>query len=81
MALLNQSQKNVDISTKGALKEMIMTMITCYYCSYFVGVFLGPEALGVFTLGSVVVGVFLAIMMANSGGALDNAKIYRERKL
>ncbi len=74
-----EPEKCVDISTKGALKEMIIPGLLAIIAPIFVGVFLGSEALGGLLLGSVVVGVFLAIMMANSGGAWDNAKKYIEK--
>ncbi|MFW6148525.1 MAG: sodium-translocating pyrophosphatase [Atribacterota bacterium] len=74
-----EPSKCVDISTKGALKEMIIPGLLAVIVPILVGVFLGPEALGGLLLGSVVVGVFLAIMMANAGGAWDNAKKYIEK--
>ena len=74
-----EPEKCVDISTKGALKEMIIPGLIAIVVPILVGIFLGAEALGGLLLGSVVVGVFLAIMMANSGGAWDNAKKYIEK--
>jgi len=68
----------VDISTKGALREMIIPGLLAVVSPILVGVFLGPEALGGMLIGAVLVGVLLAIMMANSGGAWDNAKKYIE---
>ena len=68
----------VDISTKGALKEMIIPGLLAVVSPILVGVVLGPEALGGMLIGAVLVGVLLAIMMANSGGAWDNAKKYIE---
>ncbi|MFH1505543.1 MAG: sodium-translocating pyrophosphatase [archaeon] len=70
--------KCVDISTAGALKEMLLPGILAVVMPVVVGLFLGIEALGGMLAGTVVVGVLLAITMANSGGAWDNAKKYIE---
>ncbi len=74
-----EPEKCIDISTKGALKEMIVPGLLAIIMPVLVGIVFGPEALGGLLLGSVVIGVFLAIMMANSGGAWDNAKKYIEK--
>ncbi len=72
------SARCVDISTKGALKEMVLPGLLAIVSPIAVGMVLGPEALGGMLIGAVLVGVLLAIMMANSGGAWDNAKKYIE---
>jgi K(+)-stimulated pyrophosphate-energized sodium pump len=64
----------VDISTKAALKEMILPGLTAVIVPVLVGVFLGPEALGGALAGATVTGVTMALFMANAGGAWDNAK-------
>jgi K(+)-stimulated pyrophosphate-energized sodium pump len=70
--------KCVDISTAAALKEMVIPGILAVIAPILMGVILGPEALGSMLAGSMVSGVMLAIMMANSGAAWDNAKKYIE---
>ena len=72
------SARCVDISTKGALKEMILPGLLAIISPIAVGIVLGTEALGGMLIGAVLVGVLLAIQMANSGGAWDNAKKYIE---
>ena len=68
----------VDISTKAALKEMIAPGLLAIVAPLFIGILLGPEALGGMLAGSLSAGVLLAIMMANAGGAWDNAKKFIE---
>ena len=68
----------VKISTDASLKEMILPGITAVVIPLLIGFALGKEALGGFLAGAVVAGVMLALMMANSGGAWDNAKKFIE---
>ncbi len=70
--------KCVEISTNAALKEMIIPGILAIAVPLLVGMLLGTEALAGVIGGGVVTGVMLAIMMANAGGAWDNAKKYIE---
>ncbi len=70
----------IDISTKAALKEMIVPGLMAVFVPLAVGLipFLGKEALGGLLAGALVTGVLQAINMANAGGAWDNAKKYIE---
>jgi len=68
----------VDISTKAALREMIVPGIMAVVVPVLMGILLGTEALGGLIAGSLITGVLMAIFMANSGGAWDNAKKYIE---
>ena len=72
--------KCVDISTKGALREMIIPGLLAVIVPIVVGVtpFLGREAVGGLLIGAIAAGSLLAITMANSGGSWDNAKKYIE---
>lgn len=70
--------KCVDITTKGAMNEMIAPGLLAIAIPLLIGIFLGPSALGGALAGALVVGVPLAIFMANAGGAWDNAKKYIE---
>ncbi|MFH2033757.1 MAG: sodium-translocating pyrophosphatase, partial [Candidatus Margulisiibacteriota bacterium] len=67
-------EKCVDISTRAALKEMLLPGISAVIIPLLIGLVLGPNALGGFLAGALASGVLLAIMMANAGGAWDNAK-------
>ena len=68
----------VDISTQGALREMILPGVMAVVAPLATGFVLGTEALGGLLIGSVASGFMLAIMMASAGGAWDNAKKYVE---
>ena len=64
----------VEISTNSALKEMVLPGLVAVVAPVLVGFVLGAEALGGMLAGATVAGVLLALMMANAGGAWDNAK-------
>jgi K(+)-stimulated pyrophosphate-energized sodium pump len=68
----------VAISTDASLKEMIVPGVLAIGIPVFVGFLLGAEALGGLLAGSLGTGLMLAIYLANSGGAWDNAKKYIE---
>ncbi len=72
------SARCVDISTKAALREMILPGVTAILAPILVGSILGVEALGGLLGGATLAGVLMALFMANSGGAWDNAKKYIE---
>ncbi|MBP7144886.1 MAG: sodium-translocating pyrophosphatase, partial [Methanoculleus sp.] len=69
----------IAISTHSALREMIVPGILAVVAPLAVGFVLGPEALGGLLVGSLASGFLLAVTMANSGGAWDNAKKYIEQ--
>jgi len=71
--------KCVDISARAALHEMILPGMTAVVAPVLVGFVLGKEALGGMLAGATLAGVLLALMMANGGGAWDNAKKFIER--
>jgi K(+)-stimulated pyrophosphate-energized sodium pump len=68
----------VDIATVGAIKEMVVPGISAVALPLLIGFTMGAEALGGFLVGAIISGVTLALMMANAGGAWDNAKKYIE---
>ena len=70
--------KCIAISTRSALKQMIAPSLLAILAPIIIGKFFGLEALGGLLVGSIVTGFSLAIFMANSGGAWDNAKKYIE---
>jgi K(+)-stimulated pyrophosphate-energized sodium pump len=71
------SARCVDISTRAALREMILPGLVAVFAPVVVGYF-SILALGGLLAGATVTGVLLALFMANAGGAWDNAKKYIE---
>jgi len=72
------SARCIDISTRAALREMVVPGLTAILVPILVGRFLGVAALGGTLAGATLSGVLLALYMANAGGAWDNAKKYIE---
>jgi len=70
--------KCVDISTKGALRMMIVPSLMAIVAPLLVGFLLGKYALGGFLIGAIGCGFMLAVTMANAGGSWDNAKKWIE---
>jgi K(+)-stimulated pyrophosphate-energized sodium pump len=70
--------KCVSIATNSALKEMVAPGLVAILTPVAVGFLLGKETLGGMLLGATVMGAFLALFMANGGGAWDNAKKWIE---
>ncbi len=68
----------VDISTRGALRSMMLPGAIAVLSPIIVGFVLGAEALGGMLAGSIAAGFLLALFMANTGGAWDNAKKWVE---
>ncbi len=68
------SARCVDISTKAAIRQMILPGLIAVISPVLVGFVMGPEALGGLLAGVTVAGVLMAIFMSNAGGAWDNAK-------
>ncbi|MFV2056406.1 MAG: sodium-translocating pyrophosphatase [Thiohalomonadales bacterium] len=69
----------IDIATTAALKKMILPGIIAISAPPVIGFSLGAAALGGMLAGALVAGVLMALMMANAGGAWDNAKKYVEK--
>ena len=68
----------VDISTQGAMRQMVLPGVLAIVAPVAIGAILGAEALGGMLIGAIASGFLLAIMMANAGGAWDNAKKFIE---
>jgi len=71
-------ERCVRISTNRALKEMILPSLMAVVTPIIVGIVLTPTGLGGLLMGSIATGFLLAVFLANSGGAWDNAKKYIE---
>jgi K(+)-stimulated pyrophosphate-energized sodium pump len=70
--------KAVDISTKSALKGMVLPGLIIVVVPIIIGVLLGPEAVGALVIGATLSAVPLALFMNTGGGAWDNAKKFIE---
>jgi len=70
--------KCVDISTKAALKQMLVPSLMAMIAPILVGIILGKCALAGFLVGSIAMGFILAITLNNAGGSWDNAKKWIE---
>lgn len=71
--------KAVDISTRAALRELVMPGLIAILSPILIGLLLGPAALGGMLVGAIASGLLLALLLANSGAAWDNAKKYIEQ--
>jgi K(+)-stimulated pyrophosphate-energized sodium pump len=71
-------ERCIAISTTAALRNMVLPGALAVVTPIVIGLVLGPEALGGLLAGAIVVGLLLAITLANAGGAWDNAKKYIE---
>jgi K(+)-stimulated pyrophosphate-energized sodium pump len=69
----------VEISTRAALKEMVLPGVLAVISPVVVGLVIGAAGLGGMLAGATLTGVTLALLMSNSGGAWDNAKKYIEK--
>jgi K(+)-stimulated pyrophosphate-energized sodium pump len=68
----------IAISTKASLREMLWPGLITLMLPLVINYFMGKAAVGGLLVGATVVGIMLALMMANGGGAWDNAKKYIE---
>ncbi|MCD6257908.1 sodium-translocating pyrophosphatase [Candidatus Aerophobetes bacterium] len=72
------SERCVDIVTRGALKQMVLPGLIAVAVPLGIGFFLGAETLGGFLAGATACGVLVGIMMVNGGASWDNAKKWIE---
>jgi K(+)-stimulated pyrophosphate-energized sodium pump len=72
------SARCISITTTGALKKMVLPGVTAVIAPILVGVIFGPAALGGMLAGAITSGLFIGLLMANGGGAWDNAKKFIE---
>ena len=70
--------KCIDISTRGAIRELIPAGLFAILMTLVVGFIGGPEAIGGFLVGNIVTGLLMALLMSNAGGLWDNAKKFVE---
>ncbi len=73
------TERCIDIATTAALKRMILPGVIAVMAPVLVGFGLGAESLGGMLAGALLACVLMALMMANAGGAWDNAKKYVEK--
>lgn len=73
------TDKCIDIATSSALRRMLFPSMIAVFAPVVVGFAIGAAALGGMLAGALLSGILLALMMANSGGAWDNAKKYIEK--
>ena len=71
-------ERCVAISTQSALREMVIPGVMAVVVPLAIGIILGPAPLAGMLVGAISTGFVLAVMMANAGGAWDNAKKYIE---
>ncbi len=76
--MLPDYNRCIDISTRASLREMILPGIIVIVSPVICGFILGAEGLGGLLIGGLLSAIMLAVFMANSGGAWDNAKKYVE---
>jgi len=73
------SARCIDIATSAALRKMILPGALAILAPPVVGFILGAAALGGMLTGALITCVLMALMMANAGGAWDNAKKHVEK--